>query len=446
MPRDAGALIRSLFALRKERRTGVLEVTAEGIKTSIFLMEGSTIFAEEQPNLETLGRLLVRQGIITGDQYATVLQGMADALDDDEPLRFGAVAVDLGFIDGDQLNDALVDQARWRLVRAFQRSDHEWVLDDRRERVEGAPLYDLAIEPTVLLAVRSSPDEDLRVGADAIPRALAGRTGMIPVLAGDPATIAQTFALGPSERAFVAMIDGSKSVAECLRLGSAVVDQAAILSALLITRAIKLVDRPLAADEEPPPSSRGAPAIPVVAPKVPTPAAAIPVAGVPQARAAAKTTHAARVNAELALQKGKSLYRAGKLEDALDELRRAQSLDATPEIDLYVGWTEAETKRRPLIDTQRATLQRLALAVSRADPENALAAYVIGRLAKLEGRENDSKRWIERAYRLDPKMREAERARALMSYDASADTDTIAKESDRDAKGGLLGWFRRKDK
>lgn len=433
MSRDAGALIRSLLVLRKERRTGVLEVTAEAVRTSIFLMHGSMIYAEEEPNLETLGRLLVRQGRITSAQYATTLENMADTLDDDEPLRFGAAAIALGFIDGEALNDALVEQARWRLVRAFQRTDHEWRLDDRFERVEGAPLYDLPVEPAVLLAMRSSPDEDLRSGP--APAHLAGRAASFPILCGDAGAIASAFALGPSERAYVAEIDGTKSIAECLRMGSALVDRTAILSALLLTRSIKLLDRPSGRDEEPPPSSR-APEIPVAT--APAPANTAPKSSSAQQpnRGDTKVAHAARVNAELAFQKALALLRAGRLQEALADFRRAHRLDPTPEIELHVQWCEIEATQRPLVDAHREALQKLALAVSRSKPESALAAYVIGRVAALEGRDGDSKRWIERAYRLDPKLRDAARERALLAGD-------VDEQKDASSKRGLLGWLRR---
>lgn len=448
MARDAGALIRSLVGLRAERRTGVFEVTAEGVKTSIFLMDGSPVFVEEEPNLETLGRLLLRHGTITGDQYEATIREMADALDEDEPLRFGAIAIERGFIDGDQLNDALADQARWRLVRAFQRTDHEWRLDDRGERVEGVPLYELAIEPAVLLALRSSPDEEL--SSVTVPPALAARATSVPVLCADAAAISQTFALGPSERAYVAMIDGSRSLADCMRMGSAMVDRPAVLSALLLTRAIKLTDPASASDGGPPSSSR-TPVVKIVmqatAPNAQAPSAQAPIAQAPSPKAAspasAKAAHAARLNAELAFQKGKNLLRAGRPDAALEELRRAQTLDSTPEIELHAQWCELEATKRPPTEAQRADLQRLALALTRHDADNAFAAYVIGRIAALEGRAADSKRWLERAFRLDPKLREAESERKLLTYDANADASEKEPPS---SKRGLFGLFRRNDK
>jgi hypothetical protein len=69
---EAGRLIRALLALRAARRTGVLDVRGEGIQTFVYLSEGVVVFAEEGTGGETLGRLLVRQGVLTQDQCNTV--------------------------------------------------------------------------------------------------------------------------------------------------------------------------------------------------------------------------------------------------------------------------------------------------------------------------------------------------------------------------------------
>ena len=39
--------MRSLLTLRKERRSGVLSVTTEGVRTFVYLDQGTPVFAEE---------------------------------------------------------------------------------------------------------------------------------------------------------------------------------------------------------------------------------------------------------------------------------------------------------------------------------------------------------------------------------------------------------------
>lgn len=426
MARDAGALVRSLLALRKERRTGVFIIDADGIRTTVFLMDGSAVFAEEAPGGETLGRLLVRQGVLTSEQYASVIQIMADAPTEQEQLRFGEVAIELGFITGDQLNEGLADQVRWRVVRAFQRADHEWRFEEGRDRVDGVPLYELSFEPLVLLALRSSADPDVR--GDAPGSSLNVAMARFPVLSDDAETIARTFELTPTESAFVAAIDGKKRTADVLRMGRPGIDREQILTALLLTRSLKLVD--VAGDE--PPSSARSPQ-PPSSPHRPAAASApsnehAPSSVQEPARApVVKTSHAASLEAELAFQRGKNLLRSRQASSAVAEFRRALALvPLHPEFELYARWAEVEVNRGPLDNAHKVALQRLAIAASRHDPNLPFPVYVLGRIAGFEGHEADAKRWLERAYRMDPKLREAE--------SESAPTEP--------EKRGVLGWLR----
>ena len=123
---DAGALIRSMLVLRDEKRSGVLEVEAEGVRTSIYLLDGVPVFAAEATAGETLGRLLVRQGVMTQEECNVVLARMTAVPAGKEPQRFGAAAIDLGLLTEAQLQHALAQQAKWKMVFLFQRENPEW--------------------------------------------------------------------------------------------------------------------------------------------------------------------------------------------------------------------------------------------------------------------------------------------------------------------------------
>ena len=53
---SCAALVRSLLTLRKERRSGVLHVTTDDVRTFVYLDQGTPVFAEEGTHGETLGR------------------------------------------------------------------------------------------------------------------------------------------------------------------------------------------------------------------------------------------------------------------------------------------------------------------------------------------------------------------------------------------------------
>jgi hypothetical protein len=61
---------------------------SDGTKTLVYLLDGVPIFAEEGSLGETLGRLLIRQRVITQEQYVQIIGKMTEALVLNEQLRF----------------------------------------------------------------------------------------------------------------------------------------------------------------------------------------------------------------------------------------------------------------------------------------------------------------------------------------------------------------------
>ena len=111
-------LVVSMLALHREGRTGVATIESEGVRTFVYLREGVVVFAEEGTNGETLGRLLVRQQLLSQEHYVEIIGKMTDAFVLNEQLRFGEVAVELGYLTEDQVRkgasrpDPLEDRAR----------------------------------------------------------------------------------------------------------------------------------------------------------------------------------------------------------------------------------------------------------------------------------------------------------------------------------------------
>ena len=77
------------------------------------------MFAEDEAPGETFGRLMVRQGVITSDQFVRVIDAMTLAATGDNPLRFGEVAVGQGVLTSEQVERGLADQVCGIINRAF---------------------------------------------------------------------------------------------------------------------------------------------------------------------------------------------------------------------------------------------------------------------------------------------------------------------------------------
>jgi tetratricopeptide (TPR) repeat protein len=118
---------------------------------------------------------------------------------------------------------------------------------------------------------------------------------------------------------------------------------------------------------------------------------------------ATAATHAARMAAEQAFQKGTALLRDGKTASAAIELGRAAELQPESlEYLLYATWTKARRYREVPSDSDRETLLEIAQRAKRRDPLFAFASYVIGQLSMWSGDDVTAKKWFYEALRLDP--------------------------------------------
>ncbi len=142
-----------MLGLRSQERTGLLKITIADTQTFVYLKAGEPIFAEEGSAGETLGRLLLRQQRLTQEQYLEVLSKMTDALFFNEQIRFGETAVELGYLTEKQVETALRDQVRWKIVRCMQADEPTWTFEDNPSVIEDVGDFRMALEGLVLDAI-----------------------------------------------------------------------------------------------------------------------------------------------------------------------------------------------------------------------------------------------------------------------------------------------------
>jgi tetratricopeptide (TPR) repeat protein len=431
---SCAALVRSLLTLRKERRSGVLSVTTEGVRTFIYLDQGTPVFAEEGTNGETLGRLLVRQGRLTQAQYVEVIGKMTDAFVINEQLRFGEVCVELGYLTEAQVGKALADQVRWKIVRVFQRVEATWELDEGVSRLEDIGRFPMTIESLVLDAVRWIDDEqkiELGLG-QALDKRMKVEKAILPLVVG-------SFELSDDEEAFVATLDGSKTMRDVFATSAAQnVDARAVATALLLTRALQPAGTPpLATPDKPfvpvkiqipvqPPAQQ--PPVKIVEPvqaakptekKIVRPQvtkaseilAALEAKRIKAEPSRSPTSeHEARIMAERVFQAGLIHLRGGRYRDASPFLdQAARMLPANDEYKLHAKWCGMRARGETSHPLVRHELKRLATTVSKADPNLGFAWAVLGEVALEEGENAHAFRHLLRATKLDPELLEAQR-------------------------------------
>jgi tetratricopeptide (TPR) repeat protein len=133
-----------------------------------------------------------------------------------------------------------------------------------------------------------------------------------------------------------------------------------------------------------------------------------------QGSGATAETHAARMGAEQAFQKGLALLREGKTASAALELKRAAELQPESlEYLLFATWANARRYREIPSESERETLLEIAQRAKRRDPLFSFGSFVIGQVAMWAGDDATAKKWFYEALRLDPASEAGAQVRIL---------------------------------
>lgn len=460
---DDAAFIRSLLAVHRFQRTGVLEVRAEGVCTLVYVQKGIPVFAEQGSLGETLGRVLVRQGALTAEQYAAVIDRMTETVFGSEQLRFGEVAVALGYLTLAQVNDALAEQVRQKVLRCMQWSAPECEFKAVAEALDEVARYPCQVELLLLEGLREYFDKQR------VRPLWAASATRFAALAEPLDAIVARFKLGPEERVLLDAIDGSRTVAQVV--GSGQLDSTAaaqLVSALLLVDAIGAFDSSDEAEQQahavrslvrvpggralslsrpqstsasgppealaqaifvpsaaPPaaaapapqaPSAPGrAPAAPGPAPAAPgpVPAPALPTSDPPgpvSIPVPPDVKHS-RLRAEQLFQSGRTHLREGHWQKALVDFKKAANhYPEAIEYELHAAWAEFRSLDEPeRMEALKTELAELALRAVRQDRTMSFAHYVHAQLFLMAGDEKAARRSFGLAWKLDRSDRDAER-------------------------------------
>ena len=464
------ALAVGMMKLARDKATGILEVDA-GIKhTLIEWIAGRPVFANESAPTEPLGRLLVRQGRLTSGQYELTMKHFEQRSEVDPKLRFGEAVVELGLLSSEQVQRALVDQLRWRIIRSIQLEDPIWTFKTAPPTEDPTAVFPFAVEPLILTATRW-------IDPARLDRFLAPNLGDKPRLATTATKVRALLELEEVEGAFVAGLDGGRSIQALLHEFDAKLDVRALITTLAVTggcmplgapSAPELTDAakaaavttplarpttPLIAIPEAPPSasvlsrmaktknlarrlapqtphrpmlimgrsSARLPPDPEPFAGTPSPSTKLPVAE-PAAAAPIpilrktpppRSRTDPRISADRAFEAGKKMLFADNLEQAQVEFRRAaELLEGLAEYRLYalwLDWVRGSTGAEHV-----AALTATARETIVQDPNLAFPRYVLGRLALAAGDAKHAKPLFQFAVKLDATLLDAQRYVRLM--------------------------------
>jgi len=111
-------LVDLLQKLLSSKATGILTLQYNGQEKSIFVKEGKIVFASSNLPDDRLGNILVRAGKLTREQAEAVskLKGATRK-------KFGAIIVELGFLEPKELFDGLKLQVKEIIYSLFRWED-----------------------------------------------------------------------------------------------------------------------------------------------------------------------------------------------------------------------------------------------------------------------------------------------------------------------------------
>ena len=401
----------------------MLHVQADAVETLLYFRDGRLVFAEAGSLGETLGRLLVAQGTLTLEQYTAILEQMTAAFREKKELRFGEIAVQLGFLTPEQVSEALATQVARKFVHCMQWEQCVCSFDERPDDVARVPQFPVSFEPLILEGVRQHFD-DRRCAAVLDPIA-----ELWPSLRADSSEVAQKFRLDGRGLRLLRMIDGENQIQDLLDSSPAGEETRNLLVALAVSNALSLTRRSML-----PPAPEPEAVVQPVAPTVsrddePSVVILLPLprpieevaptrSNAPPARPQGKPDdRQARVAAEQAYQLGCSFLATEEWGAALRELRRAhEQCPGELEYHLALKWAEfrvgtGETDWRG----RRAALREIAERAVAQDLRCAIGHHALGHLLAIEGQAEAAAQSLRTTLRYDPDNRDAKRQLRLLA-------------------------------
>ncbi|MCW5810472.1 MAG: hypothetical protein KIT84_05645 [Labilithrix sp.] len=480
-----GSVVQPLLALEREDVTGVLEFRAHGVATQIYSRAGEIVFATGGTLTETLGRMLIRAGRLTEDQVAAAIRRLTDSTVDGEPVKLGAILVEYGFMTGDELEIALTQQVKEKILGCIHRGPGDWRLFRNDKRVEDAGSYVVRTRPCLVEGAPFLPERRieavLQVDENRYPEVVAPEN-----------VVSAEFELNKGEAAVLAELDGTGAMPFILSKAPSDA-MAPLIAALILGGGIELRGAPSTKQRGDtrsiPPDfrtlRRAAPSfdetaqaarppvrkpellsdplvkagLPPKRPSYSTLAVAVPPSqrrstrqnlAPPNADAQARSREAferlkadldarkpaskrmrwpdpkddtqKRLMAESAFHQGRMWLHAEEAERALPGLHRALELRPEErEYELYVKWAQMLVNDTFKEDAQRATIQALAAKLVRENRDCELGHSILGHCAHHDGHDESALRFFQRASILDPKLVDAARLARLLAQRAHTD-------------------------
>ncbi len=236
-----------LAGLHRQGATGALLLRREKVKKIIYFRQGVPVSVKSNRLGECLGRVMVREGMLSEADCERSLERMKSA-----GRQQGTVLIEMGVISPHNLRYALDLQLRLKLMDVFSWQSGEWQFNQAAQAPADTVRLELSPAAIIHEGVRRGFDEarvQARLG-DVSERTVWPTE--------DPLFAGQDMGLGEEELQLLARMDGSRTVAELRALALLPpLETDRLLYALL---AAQMVELRTSRRDVPPPASGAAPA------------------------------------------------------------------------------------------------------------------------------------------------------------------------------------------
>jgi DNA-binding response OmpR family regulator len=196
---------RLLARLHAERRTGGLFLLRDKIKKIIYFKDGHPSFIKSNVLDECLGRVLVRERMISEGECEESVRRMKQ-----QKRQQGSVLIEMGVISPHNLRFGLELQLQVKLFDIFDWPEGEFVFRSDVQMPGDVIGVGMSAAQIVLEGIRRAYHHDRLVAA------LRGSLEQYPALAAEPERRFQDLELSAAERELVRLMDGTRTLAEII--------------------------------------------------------------------------------------------------------------------------------------------------------------------------------------------------------------------------------------
>ncbi len=234
-----------LLGLQRSVKTGVTYFKSGNVQKVVYFKSGDMIFATSNLVEDRLGDMLMREGRITLDQYNGSSEVLKSEVQKQDDKRHGAVLVEMGFIKPKELFSVVKRSVELIILSIFSMRSGDFLFKEGELPTDEVITLQLSAANLIYRGVKAI--DDISTIKSMCPAADDKIT-----FSSDPLNLFQDLQFDEMDKKVLALVDGTKTFKETVdSSGLEPFEAMRLISALLCTRIIEVLDLGQSADISP---------------------------------------------------------------------------------------------------------------------------------------------------------------------------------------------------